>query len=233
MKATLANSLGQQLTGRAEDHVVPYRGKHRLHSQALAAFLRLQAKAKSDGIQLEVISSFRDYNRQLMIWNRKARGEATLMDVHSRPLNFESLTPDQVIDAILRWSALPGASRHHWGTDIDVYDSSILMPEQVKLVPTEYEPGGPFYELHRWLDEKILQNQAEGFYRPYLNDLGGTAPESWHLSYAPVAQKFYQDFDLDLFTENIRAAAELELRQQLLLRAEELFVRYFRPVASF
>ncbi|MCZ8486094.1 D-alanyl-D-alanine carboxypeptidase family protein [Vibrio lentus] len=27
----------------------------------------------------------------------------------------------QKLSAILRWSALPGASRHHWGCDFDVF----------------------------------------------------------------------------------------------------------------
>lgn len=230
MKATLTNSYGLQLTGRSIDHVAPYKGKHRLHPQALKAFLDLQRMALDDGLKLELISSFRDYERQLLIWNRKARGEVTLLDVHSNPLEYSTLSSDQIIDSILRWSALPGASRHHWGTDIDVFEATNVMPEQVRLVPDEYSPGGPFYELHRWLDEKIIAGDALGFYRPYVNDLGGTSPESWHLSYAPLAQNFYTDFTLDLFIENIQAAQNLELSNLLLARAEELYDKYFRSI---
>ena len=230
MKATLANNLGLQLTGRTVDHVVPYKGKHRLHPDALQAFINLQAAAQRDGLNLEIVSSFRDYQRQTLIWNRKARGETTLLDIHSHPLNYESLSSDQLIDTILRWSALPGASRHPWGTDIDVFEASVMMPEQVKLVPAEYASGGPFYELHRWIDEKILNGTAEGFYRPYLNDLGGTSPESWHLSFAPMAQKFYSSYDIDLFVENIKSSADLELRDALLDRAEEIYNRFFHAV---
>lgn len=231
MKATLANSLGLQLTGRTADHVVPYKGKHRLHPAALTAFLKLQQAAKRDGLQLELVSSFRDYERQLMIWNRKARGETTLLDSHSRPLDYLSLSQDQIIESIMRWSALPGASRHHWGTDIDVFESSVTMPEQVKLIPNEYEPGGPFYQLHRWLDEKIMAGDAEGFYRPYISDMGGTSPESWHLSFAPLAQDFFKDYDLDLFIENIQYNSQLELRASLLNKVEELYDRYFRGIS--
>ena len=32
-------------------------------------------------------------------------------------------------DAILLWSALPGASRHHWGTDFDVFDRAAVPPD--------------------------------------------------------------------------------------------------------
>lgn len=231
MKATLTNSYGLQLTGRTAQHVVPYKGKHRLHPEALNAFLELQKSALRDGLKLELISSFRDYDRQLLIWNRKARGEVTLLDIQSHPLEYASLSTDQIIESILRWSALPGASRHHWGTDIDVFEASTVMQEQVRLVPEEYSPGGPFFELHRWLDEKIISGEAQGFYRPYVNDLGGTSPESWHLSYAPLAQNFFEDYTLDLFVENIQAAQNLELSQSLLERAEELYDRYFKTIS--
>jgi LAS superfamily LD-carboxypeptidase LdcB len=230
MKATLANKLGQQLTGRTVDHVIHYKGKHRLHPETLAAFLRLQQTAKDDGFNLEIISSFRDYERQSLIWNRKSRGETTLLDSHSRPLIFEKLTADQIVESILRWSALPGTSRHHWGTDLDVFEASVMMPEQVQLVPQEYAPGGPFYELHRWLDEKIMSGNAEGFFRPYVIDHGGISPESWHLSHAPVAQDFFSHYDLDLYVDNIHTATDLELKSTLLARAEEFYVRYFKSI---
>ena len=37
---------------------------------------------------------------------------------------------------ILEWSALPGASRHHWGSEFDVFDLAAL-PEgyRVQLLP--------------------------------------------------------------------------------------------------
>lgn len=230
MKPRLTNDLGQILTGRTDSHVIAYKGKHRLTPEALAALLRLQAKAHSDGIELELVSSFRDYERQLRIWNRKARGEVTLLDVHSQPLTYSELSSQQILDAILRWSALPGTSRHHWGTDIDVFDAKMMTVPEVQLVPAEYAPGGPFHDLHRWLDEKITTGEAEGFYRPYMLDRGGTSPESWHLSYAPQAHDYFSKFDLDLYRENIQSSPELALAEVLAERAEETFLRYFKRI---
>ncbi len=45
--------------------------------------------------------------------------------------------------AMLRWSAVPGASRHHWGTEIDIFDPDLL-PENTPLL---LEPG----IFGRWL----------------------------------------------------------------------------------
>ncbi|NIM47861.1 MAG: D-alanyl-D-alanine carboxypeptidase family protein, partial [Gemmatimonadales bacterium] len=86
----------------------------------------------------------------------------------------------------LRWSALPGASRHHWGTDLDVYDLA-ARPEgyEVELIPEEVDAGGMFGPLHEWLDGRIAADAAFGFFRPYERDRQGVAPERWHLSYAP------------------------------------------------
>ena len=54
--------------------------------------------------------------------------------------------------AILHWSALPGASRHHWGTEIDVIDRAALLHGQLaQLVPDEYAADGVFAKLGLWL----------------------------------------------------------------------------------
>ena len=95
------------------------------------------------------------------------------------------MTEEQIVEAILVWSAVPGASRHHWGSEIDVYDRA-AMPEgyRVKLLPEEYVPGGVFERLAAWLDENL---QRFGFFRPYDQDRGGVYPEPWHISYAAVS----------------------------------------------
>ena len=67
-------------------------------------------------------SSFRDFARQLQIWNGKFSGERPMFDAGGRPARRGALSPRERIDAILLWSALPGASRHHWGTDLDLID---------------------------------------------------------------------------------------------------------------
>lgn len=177
-----------QLTGREESHLVPCAGGHYLHPEAAHGLELLQEDARCAGFELAVASSFRSYWRQLAIFNGKASGERPVHDDLGAPVPLGELTPAGQLAAILRFSALPGTSRHHWGTDIDVFDAAAVGGDyQVQLTPAEVASGGVFDSFHCWLDERIAADQSEGFFRPYSVDRGGVAPERWHLSYAPVA----------------------------------------------
>ena len=46
----------------------------------MAPFLNLRRAAQADGIDLEPLSSFRDFARQLTIWNGKFSGERPMLD---------------------------------------------------------------------------------------------------------------------------------------------------------
>jgi LAS superfamily LD-carboxypeptidase LdcB len=192
-----------QLTGRSRDHVTELASPVcTLHKLVVSPFLTLRAAAAADGLDLVAISSFRDFDRQLAIWNGKFRGERPIQDREGRPLDIAALTPARRVEAILWWSALPGTSRHHWGTDFDVIDAAALPPDyRPRLIPDEYGEGGPFHRLTRWLDERM---HAFGFFRPYATDLGGVSPEPWHLSYAPVAGEAHAQFRV----EGLRAVLE-------------------------
>jgi LAS superfamily LD-carboxypeptidase LdcB len=214
------------LFGKTTEHLVPMEGtKFLVHKQMLHDFLKLQQAAQQDGFDLQIISAFRDYERQLNIWNAKARGERALLDDQERPMNFSSLSPTQIVFAILRWSALPGCSRHHWGTDIDVFDAKTQNAEDVKLVPSECNNSGPAAALHEWLDDRISSNNAFGFFRPYRNDLGGVSPERWHLSYYPIARRMIDVFTFSLLKRNIEAS-DMALKDVVLEHGPEIFERY-------
>ncbi|WP_240725261.1 M15 family metallopeptidase [Mangrovimicrobium sediminis] len=178
-----------QLTGRDDTHVIPVGGGHRLCPPVAEAFRALQADARAAGFELAIASSFRDFDRQLAIFNGKARGERPVHDDRGAAVDITGLTPEQGLAAILRFSALPGTSRHHWGTDLDVYDVAAVPADyRVQLTPEEVYPPGPFAALHEWLDARMAAGESHGFYRPYAGDRGGVAPERWHLSYAPLAR---------------------------------------------
>src|SRR3954471_13327081 len=135
-----------ELTGRAATHVVQCDDlRAALHRDVLAPFLELKAAAADAGIDLAIASAFRDFGAQLRIWNMKYRGERPLYDPAGNVRDHAVLDADQLVSAILCWSALPGASRHHWGTDIDVVDRA-AMPEgyRYRLVPEEFAAGGAF-----------------------------------------------------------------------------------------
>lgn len=159
-----------------------------MNEQAADAFSALQTRASAAGFQLSVASSFRSYERQLAIFNGKWRGERPVLDDFDRALIRQHYSEEQWLHRILRFSALPGTSRHHWGTDIDIFDPTrIPVGESLQLIPSEYRNGGIFEDLTQWLDERIAADDCEGFFRPYDRDRGGVSEEPWHLSYEPVA----------------------------------------------
>lgn len=178
----------QMLTGRSLAHLASIDGgPHRLQPEAVDAFTGMQSAARLAGFNLQPASTFRDFARQLAIWNGKFGGERPVLDKDSRPVAVASLTDAERCELILRWSALPGASRHHWGSDLDIYDPDLLpQGAKLQLEPWEYAPGGYFAGLNQWLTENM---STFGFYRPYDIDRGGVAVEPWHLSYRPLAQQ--------------------------------------------
>jgi LAS superfamily LD-carboxypeptidase LdcB len=198
----------------------------RLHVAAVAPFLQLRDAARSAGFNLAVESAFRSFDQQLSIWNRKASGQLAVLDNSAQPLIIDTLTSQELVFAILRWSALPGASRHHWGSDIDIYDMA-AKPEGyvVDLVPAEVNAGGMFAPLHEWLDERVATDTAFGFFRPYNVDRGGVAPERWHLSYAPVSMECSRLLTADLLRSTIEDA-DMLLKDVVLANLDAIFERF-------
>jgi LAS superfamily LD-carboxypeptidase LdcB len=195
----------EQLTGRERTHVreLPELACT-LHPQAAQAFMALRARARLSGIDLAVASSFRDFEQQRAIWNAKFRGQRPLLDRNGRPLDVKLMSAPQIVEAILLWSALPGASRHHWGTEIDVFDRAALLPGQrPQLLSAEYGADGPFAKLAAWL---AVYAHSYSFFLPYDLDRGGVQPEPWHLSYAPVSSTALMALTPQVLHEALRGA---------------------------
>ncbi len=189
-------------------------------------FLELKSEAHRAGFDLAILSGFRDFERQLSIWNRKATGQQAVLDSNAAALDIQRLSEKELAFAILRWSALPGASRHHWGTDLDVYDAA-ARPEgyEIELIPDEVDPGGMFGPLHDWLDQRIAEDGAFGFFRPYDRDRNGVAPERWHLSCGPVAALYEDALTVDVVRDTIQGA-DIELKQAVLTNLDEIYERF-------
>jgi LAS superfamily LD-carboxypeptidase LdcB len=196
-----------------------------VHKQVVAPLLDLQNAAQEAGFELRVCSSFRSFERQLQIWNGKVSGMRPIMDPFGSPIDAKGLSPWRKVQAILRWSALPGASRHHWGTDFDIYDAK-AMPEgyQIQLIPEEVQGAGLFAPMHDWLDGYLSSEQPQ-FYRPYKIDTGGIAPERWHISYRPLADQYYSLLDAELITKRLRDS-DLLLLDVVLEHLDEIMHRY-------
>jgi len=218
------------LTGRTLAHVRELaEPRCVLHPQAAAALLAMRSAAAAAGLDLLPVSGFRDFARQLAIWNAKFRGERPLLDRHGQPIERAGLDEAAIVGHILCWSALPGASRHHWGTEIDVMDGRQLQGRQrPELLPADYQPGGPFAALNAWLDTHANEF---GFYRPYDLDRGGVQPEPWHLSFAPIAQRALKRLTLPVLSAALAGAA-LEGRATVLAWLPRIYEQYVLAVAS-
>jgi LAS superfamily LD-carboxypeptidase LdcB len=217
-----------ELTGQVRTHIADVSTPAcALHAHVVAAFLNLRRAALADGFDPVPHSSFRDFSRQLSIWNGKFSGGRPMLDASGLPLDASALTPFERIEAILLWSALPGASRHHWGTDIDLIDRRATpLNYRVQLTTEEFAPGGPYAALAEWLEVNAARF---GFFRPFRGVLSGVRPEPWHFSFAPVAENARRNLTPAVLHKAI-AAAPLLGKEQVLERLDELHARYVAAI---
>lgn len=218
----------ERLLGLDDNSVVyDHNFKHFLHPDVIVPLQDLSRVAAEAGFLLTLASGYRNFSRQLLIWNQKASGLRPVYDSKGNIVSMTILSDDEKLWAILRWSALPGSSRHHWGTDIDVYDQSKIDANyQLQLTTEETQANGPFAEFHSWLTAELTEKNCP-FFRPYAVDKGGVAPEPWHLSYAPVADQYYAQYSVHLLREQI-IQTDILLKESILRNLDEIFERFIK-----
>lgn len=214
----------QNWLGLNRSHLTEVQQNHFLHSDVVEPFMALQASAQKSGVDLQLFSSFRDFDKQCNIWDRKWNGELPILSADNKPIDISQISDVEKMHAIMRWSALPGASRHHWGTDFDVYDASAVKQyDQVfQLIDEEYSGNGPCADLSQWLDTYAEQF---GFYRPYGRYTGGIGAEPWHISFRELAEHISGQFDKQQLLQLIHATP-LAGKQTLLQHFDEIYYRY-------
>jgi LAS superfamily LD-carboxypeptidase LdcB len=216
----------QQLVGIDSSHVQFDDHGLGLHPLCWNSWEKLQLRAREQGFELAICSGFRSFERQLAIWNGKANGERPVLDDADQLIDIRQLSDEDKLHAILRFSALPGGSRHHWGSDVDVFDAAAVSSDyQVQLTSAEVSSGGVFSALHDWLDGEIAAGNSCGFYRPYECDRGGVAAERWHLSFQPLAVECEKALTPALLA-TVLEAADLRLKDKLLALLPEIYSRY-------
>lgn len=158
-----------------------YGASHKLRYDAHNAFLDMKNDAAKSGIAIYVVSSYRNYDHQKRIWERKYQANMA-----------NGLTPQESIKKIIAYSTIPGTSRHHWGTDIDIVDGNFLKTPNL-LSAAHFEQGKPFYELGIWLKSHASNY---GFHEVYTNDpkRKGFKFEPWHYSYKPLSCEYLQQY---------------------------------------
>ncbi|NMP16633.1 M15 family metallopeptidase [Thalassotalea sp. Y01] len=210
--ATAHKITTEQVYGLTDEHIHWLDNGAGIHKNMLAAFNHMQRAAKAAGFNLQVASGFRNFTRQLHLVNAKLTGKRAIKNRENKVIDCSVLSELEHVQATMLFSALPGGSRHHWGTDIDVYDPDLQNQQALQLEPWEYQDNGPQAPLNRWLDANM---QRFGFYRPYQDYRNGVAEEPWHLSYAPLAKIYMQAFDVSDWHQLI-AASELHNKQTVL-----------------
>ncbi|WAJ71450.1 M15 family metallopeptidase [Catenovulum adriaticum] len=184
-----------QLTGLNNTHLFELYPNHCVHIKAVSAVQSLQKASKQAGFDLRLASSFRSFNRQQIIWNNKASGKQTCFNRNEEKLNIAELSAFELADSICFFSAIPGTSRHHWGTDFDIFDANAYQAGQSPaLTQSEYLTDGPNYPLYTWLQEKAAEFD---FIFPFTSDKNGVSPEPWHISFLPVSHQASSQFSKD------------------------------------
>ena len=170
-----------QLMGIEDSHLSTFE-THKLTPKTAAAFSAMQAAALKDSINIQLVSAYRSFERQLYLWEDKF---VRYTD--------EGLSPEAAIARILKYSTIPGTSRHHWGTDIDITDGNIKNETRL-LVHSKFHNNGPFVPLHQWMEANA---HRYGFYLVYTNDAArtGFSYEPWHYSYLPEAKSFLKGYN--------------------------------------
>ena len=117
----------KQALGLDDQHVVDVAlgdtASFKIHRDLVGPLAAMRQAAQKEGFDLAVASGYRSFDRQRAIWNAKANGGRPVLDKNENPLDIDALDAVDLLKAILHWSALPGGSRHHWGSDFDIYDA--------------------------------------------------------------------------------------------------------------
>ncbi len=231
-------SIAAQLLGTSTCHIAAIADyapnndsdRHCLQPQVIESFLAMQQAAANDGIDCQIISSYRSFSQQLSIWDRKWQGALPILDADHKVMDILQMDDLTKMHAILRWSALPGGSRHHWGTDFDVVDRKTAKMAQVdiQLVDAEYAQNGVCGALHHWLSQHA---KTYDFYQPYATYTGGIGIEPWHYSYQPLAQKMSQHLSVECIAAQIKTV-QICGQSIILDNIEDIFNRYILNQSS-
>ncbi len=162
----------------------------------LQAFEALAKEALHAGFHLQIVSATRNFVTQRIIWDGKFNGQ--------RKVGGEDLSktlPNEAERAlkILEFSSMPGTSRHHWGTDLDIHALEVKGPA---LTNATFKSGTGL-KFYTWL---VNNAPRHGFCQPYTGSpqdrnsgmKHGYQEERWHWSYRPLAAKYLAAYEKNL-----------------------------------
>ena len=150
-----------------------------LRKETYEAFVKMAAAAKKDCVYLFIISATRNFEAQKKIWENKWEGRTL---VEGKNLTTVA-DPKERARLILLYSSMPGTSRHHWGTDMDL-----------NSLDNSYFEKGEGLKIYLWL---VTHAAKFGFCQPYTSKANGRTgyeEEKWHWSYLPLSGMFLKAY---------------------------------------
>ena len=144
-----------------------------LRNEVLEALLDLDKNARDEGIKLKVISATRSFDHQKRIWDGKWK-----------LTKYMGWSEIEKAKDILTYSSMPGTSRHHWGTDIDL-----------NSLENKYFLSGEGLKVYEFLER--CGNEL-GFFQVYTDKINGRTgyeEEKWHWSYMPVSSVILEEYN--------------------------------------
>ena len=155
-----------------------------LRSEVLDACRQMREAALREGVTLIVRSATRNFEYQRGIWERK----------WERPRYMGWHAVDKARD-ILTYSAMPGASRHHWGTDIDF-----------NSFENDWFESGEGAIIYEWLKENASDYGFHQVYDDKSTGRTGYELERWHWSFLPTANPMLAAYNQRISKESIMGA---------------------------
>lgn len=168
------------LTGKSSARNSQFKGnKYKLQSKVFDALEKMKTAALKKGVQIDVVSAYRGFNHQNSLWKNKY-------------LKFRNsgLSTKQAVLKVIEYTAIPGTSRHHWGTEVDLRDYN------KRNTPNLRSQKNSKYE--KWMQENA---HKFGFYLAYNNNKfrKGYKFESWHYTYRELSKPLLIEYlKLDL-----------------------------------
>jgi D-alanyl-D-alanine carboxypeptidase len=156
-----------------------------LRTEVLNAFYDLQQAAEDEDIELIILSGTRTFLHQKSIWERKWE--------RPRYMGWDAL--DKALD-ILTYSSMPGTSRHHWGTDIDL-----------NSFENDYFESGEGLMVYEFLNRCASEF---GFQQVYTSKetpnsiRSGYEEEKWHWSFMPISTPMLKAYNELISTDDIK-----------------------------
>lgn len=176
-----------------------------LRIEVLQQFDQMFQSAKRDGIELEIVSATRNYNYQKGIWERKWK--------RSKYMGWQNM--DKVLD-IMKYSSMPGTSRHHWGTDIDL-----------NQLNNDYFETGEGQELYKWLVECAPNYGFHQVYTSKEQGRTGYQEEKWHWSYLPLSEEILTQYNEKIRSSDLPSFSGVEQVDSL-----NIFQRYVNGIET-